>query len=129
MPGAVVPVAEDALVRPAIANHVVEAELLELGQRLPLRRGHMRLADVGLRIEDVLVGWRDVHVAAHDDVVRAGGDHLPERSQPGELVLVVVRARLAPVRDVHGDNPNPATGGGHRARLRIRKARRTLDAR
>ena len=85
----------------------------------------MGLADVGVRVEDVVVGGRDVHVAAHDRRLRAGGDHFLERGEPGQLVLVVIRARYAPIRHVH--TPEVA-GGGYRAGLRTRKARRALDA-
>ncbi len=126
--GAVVPVAEDALVRPAVADDVVQAEALELRERLALRRRDVRLPDVRLGIEDVVVGGRDVHVAGHDHVLRPGSDHLLECGEPFELVRVVLRARLAPIRHVHRDDPNAATGRGDRTRLLMRKPGSTLDA-
>jgi hypothetical protein len=86
------------------------------------------LSDVGVGIEDVVVGRRDVHVAADHRGLRAGGDHLPQGGQPGELVLVVLRARLAPVRHVHRDHTNSVTGGRDRARLWMREARRAGHA-
>ena len=126
---AVVPVGEHPLVRPAIAHDVAQAERLQLRQRRALGRRDVGLADVGVRIEHVVVGRRDVHVAADDRRLRAGGDHLPQRRQPGELVPVVLGARLAPVRHVHRDHPDPAARGGHRARLRMREARRAGESR
>ena len=38
----------------------------QLRQRRPLGRRDVRLAEVSIRIEDVGIGGRDVHVAAHD---------------------------------------------------------------
>jgi hypothetical protein len=73
---AVVPVGEDPLVRPASAHHVAQAECLELGEGRPLGRRDMGLADVGFGIEDVVIGRRNVHVAAHDRVLRPGRHHL-----------------------------------------------------
>ena len=102
---------------------------MQLRQRRPLRRGHVGLPDVGAGIEDVVVGRRDVHVAAHDDLLRAGGDHLAQRGQPGELVRVVLRARLPPVRHVHGDHADPAARRGDRPRLGVREARRAGESR
>ena len=69
--GAVVPVGEHALVRPAVAHDVAQAERLQLRQRLALGRRHVGLADVGVRVEHVVVGRRDVHVAADDRRLRA----------------------------------------------------------
>ena len=89
----------------------------------------MGLSDVGVGIEHVVVGRRDVHVATYDRRLRAGGDHLPQRSEPGELVLVVLRVRLAAVRYVHRDHADPATRGGDRARLWAREARRAGESR
>ena len=66
MPGPVVPVGEDALARPAVPHHVVQADRLELGQRLALARRDVGLPDVGVGVEDVVVGGGDVHVAADD---------------------------------------------------------------
>ena len=80
-----------------VADDVVQAPGLELGQRRPLRRRHVRLADVRVRIEHVLVGRCDVHVATYDRGLRAGGNHLFKRSHPRELVLIVLGARHAPV--------------------------------
>ena len=128
-PRPVVPVGEHALVRPAVAHDVAQAERLQLRQRLTLGRCHVGLADVGVGIEHVVVGRRDVHVAAHDRRLGAGGDHLPQRRQPGELVLVVLGVRLAPVRHVNRDHPDPVARGRHRARLRMREARRAGDSR
>ena len=127
-PGPVVPVGEDPFLRPAIAHDVVEAEIHQLRQRRALGLGHVRLADVGVGIEDVVVGGGDVEVAADDRRLGPGGDHLAQRGQPDELVRVVLGTRLAPVRHVHRDDPDPATGGRHRARLRIGEARRPGDA-
>ena len=128
-PRAVVPVGEDPLVRPAIAHDVAQAEPHQLRQRRPLRRGHVGLPHVGAGIEDVVVGRRDVHVAAHDDLLRPCGDHLAQRGQPGELVRVVLRARLPPVRHVHGDHPDPGARRGDRPRLGVREARRAGESR
>ena len=47
--GPVVPVREDALVGPPVADDVVQPDRLELGQGLTLGRGHVGLADVGVR--------------------------------------------------------------------------------
>ena len=92
--GAVVPVGEDALVGPAIADDVMQAQRRELGERLALRRGHMRLADVRVRVEDVLVGRRDVHVAGDDGVLGPGRHDVAKSAKPVELVGVMVRAGL-----------------------------------
>ena len=89
----------------------------------------MGLPDVGVGIEHVGVGRRDVHVAADDRRLRARGDHLPQRRQPGELVLVVLRVRHAPVRDINRDHPDPVARGRHRARLRVREPRRVGHSR
>jgi hypothetical protein len=48
------------------------------------------LADIGLRIKDIVVGGRDVHVAGHDHVLRPRGNHLLQSREPGELVVVVL---------------------------------------
>ena len=141
-PGPVVPVGEHPLVRPAIAHHVVQAERLQLGQRRPLGRRDMGLADIGLGIEHVVVGRGDVHVAAHDRGLRAGGDHLPQRRQPGELVLVVLgvrrRARWARTPRPPGSRrrsrtPRAPPDAGNRAhrgsRPRRRPARRARGSR
>jgi hypothetical protein len=118
---AIVPVGEHALARPALAHDVTQAQLLQLRQRLPLGRRDMGLADVGVGVEDVVVGGRDVHVPAHDCRLRAGGDHLPQRRDPGELVPVVLGVRLPPVGHVDADHPHSAAGGGHRPRFRARE--------
>ena len=73
-PGAVVPVGEHALGRPVLAHHVAQAQpRLQLGKRRALRGRDVRLADVGLGIEHVDVGRRDVHVATHHRALRGGG--------------------------------------------------------
>ena len=91
-PGPVVPVGEHPLGRPAIAHDVVQAERLQVGQRLALGRRDVGLADVGGRVEHVGVGRRDVHVTAHDRVLRTGAEHLSQRGQPGELVAGSARS-------------------------------------
>ena len=101
----------------------MQAERLQLGQRLALGRRHVRLADVGVGVEDVVVGRRDVHVAAARPSPPGPPRPLAQRAEPGELVLVVVRARRAPVRDVHRDDADAAARGGDGARLRVREAR------
>ena len=79
----------------------------------------MRLALVGAGIEHVLIGRRDVHVAADDHRVRPGGDHVAQRRQPRELVLVVIRPRGAAVRNVDRDDPDARARRCHRARLLV----------
>ena len=128
-PGPVVPVGEDALAGPAVADDVVQAERLQLGQSRSLGRRDVRLPDVGVGIEDVVVGGRDVHVAAHDRRLGACGDRVAQRRQPGELVLVVLGARDAPVGHVDRDDPDPAAGGRDRARLGVREARDAREPR
>ena len=63
--GPVVPIGEYALGRPAIAHDDRAGRAPAARQRRPLRRRHVGLADVGVRIEDVDIGRCDVHVAAH----------------------------------------------------------------
>ena len=75
-PSPVVPVGEHALVRPAVAHDVVKPELPKRRQRRPLGRRDMRLAGVGVGIEDVLIGRRDVHVAADDGRLRRIRKHV-----------------------------------------------------
>ena len=62
--GAVVPVGEDALVGQRSRTTSRRPTRLERGERLALGRRDVRLADVGVGVEDVVVGRRDVHVAA-----------------------------------------------------------------
>ena len=62
--------------RPAVAHDVVKPELPKRRQRRPLGRRDMRLAGVGVGIEDVLIGRRDVHVAADDGRLRRIGKHV-----------------------------------------------------
>ena len=77
--GAVVPVGEHApLVRPALAHDVVQPERHQLVQRLPFGRGDVRVPDVGLRVEHVLVGWSDIHVPAHDSRLGPSGDRVAQ---------------------------------------------------
>src|SRR5215211_4200694 len=66
----VIPVGEHALLRPAIAHDVAQAERHQLLQRRALGPRHMRLADVGVGVEDVVVGGSDVEVAADDRRLR-----------------------------------------------------------
>src|SRR5215218_9639934 len=127
-PRPVVPVGEHPLVRPAIAHDVTQAERLELRQGRPLEGGDVGLSDVGLGIEHIVVGRCDVHVATDDRRLPAVGNHLPQRSQPGELVLVVLRVRHPPVRYVHRDHPDPATRSRDRARLWTPEARRAGES-
>ena len=88
----------------------------------------MGLADVGLGVEHVLVGRRDVHVAAHDRRRLAPGrHHLAQRREPRELVLIVLGAGGAPVRHVHRDHADPVARRRHGTRLGVREARRALD--
>ena len=84
-PGAVVPVGEHALVRPAIAHDVVQAELLQLRQRGPLRRRDVGLADVGVGIEDVRVGRGDIHVA--QTIAACGTAAISSRSAASQASL------------------------------------------
>ena len=89
----------------------------------------MRLAGVGVGIEDVLVGRRDVHVAADDGRLRPVRKHVPELLEPGELVAIVVRVGCAPVRDVDRDHPDAGARRSHRARLLLREARAARQSR
>ena len=124
----VVPIGEDALGRPAITHYVAQAERLQLCERRALRRGDVSLADVRIRVEDVSIGRRDVHVATHHCGLRAGGHHLPERGKPRELILVMLGAGGSPVGYVHPGDPDARTGRRHRARLRMREPGRARDA-
>ena len=119
---AVVPVAEHALAGPAVADDVAQPERLQVGQRLALRPGDVRVALVGRGVEHVGVRRGDVHVAEQDGALRLGRDVLAQRRQPLELVRVVVRARRAPVRDVDAHDAHVAARGRDRARLRLREA-------
>jgi hypothetical protein len=118
-PGAVVPVGEHALPRPAISHDVVQPQLHEAGQGGPLGRRHVGVADVGGGVEHVDVGRRDVHVPAHHHRLRAPGDGVAQGGQPGELVAVVLGVRLAPVGHIHAVHAHAAAGGEHRAGLRV----------
>jgi hypothetical protein len=128
-PGAVVPVGEHPLGRPALAHDVAQVQpRLQLGERRALGGRDVRLADVGLGVEHVDVARRDVHVAAHDDLARRVGEHRLQRREPRELVAVVLGVRHPPVRHVHRDHADPAARRGDRARLRVREARRPRNA-
>ena len=127
-PRPVVPVAEHALLRPALAHHVVQPQRLELGQGGALLGCHVRVTRIRIGVEHVIVGGGDVHVAAHHLRLRAGGQHVPQRGQPGQLVLVVVGIRHAPVGHVHRDHPDSIAGGRHRPRLGVRESRRSRHA-
>ena len=87
----------------------------------------MGLADIGVRVEHVRVGRGDVHVATYHRVLRPAADHLSQRGQPGELVVVVLGIWLAAVRHVYGVDSNTAAGRGHRTRLRMWEARPAGD--
>ena len=127
--GPVVPVGEHALVRPAVPHDVPQAERLQFGQGRPFRRGDMGLPHVGVRVEDVGVRRRDVHVATDHYGPGTGPDRLAQRRQPGELVVVMTGVRRPPVRHVHRVHPDPAAAGGHGPRLGVGKSRRTRDSR
>src|SRR5690606_10556171 len=77
--------------------------------------------------EHVVVGRRDVHVAAHDHVLGTVGDDVAQRREPGQLVVVVVGVGLAAVRDVDRVDPDPTTGGGDGSRLWLREPGPVLD--
>src|SRR5207302_8497014 len=74
--GAVVPIGKYALGGPVVAYQVLESDRLKLCERCTLRGGDVGLADIGLRIEDIGVGRRDVHVTADDGGLRTSSDHL-----------------------------------------------------
>ena len=57
---------------------------------------HMGLADVGLRVEHVFIGRRDIHVATHDGLLLAAAQLFGERCQPVQLVPVMIRIGHAP---------------------------------
>ena len=119
--GAIVPVAEHPPVGPALAHDVVEPELLDRRERSALGRRDVRLAHVGLGVEHVLVGRRDVHVAADDRRLGPGGEQVAQRREPGELVAVVLGVGGAAVRDVDRDDADAAARRGDRARLLVRE--------
>jgi hypothetical protein len=85
----------------------VQPERLQLGQRRPLGRRDVGLPDVGLRVEHVVVGRARCSCRRRRPSPRARRDHLAQRRQPGQLVLVVLRVRLAPVRHVHRVHADP----------------------
>ena len=99
----------------------MKAQRLQIGECLALGRCDVRLADVGVGIEDVIVGRRDVEVAGDERGIRAGAEHFLQRREPRELVLVVVRVGLTPVRDVYGDDADAAARGRDCARFGMRK--------
>ena len=78
----VVPVGEDPLARPALADDVVQAQRQQPTERLSLGGGHVGVALVGGGVEHVGVGGRDVDVPAH--TARRGSSRAspPERRQP-----------------------------------------------
>ena len=121
--GAVVPVGEDAVGGPAVADDVAEAGRLQFGQGFALGRGDVGVADVGGRVEDVGVGRGDVHVAADHDVVGARRDLVAQGRQPFELVLVVIGIGLAAVRHVDRPDADAIAGRRDRARLLLGEAR------
>src|SRR5918994_6210328 len=125
--GAVVPVGEDPLAGPAIADDVMQPKRPKLVKRLPLRAGDGRLADVGVGVEDVVVCRRDVHVAGDDGVLGPGRHDVTKSPKPVELVGVVVRARLPAVRNIDRVDSNAAAGGGDGTRLGMRKPGRPIE--
>ncbi len=120
-PGPVVPVREHALGRPVISHDVVQTDPLEVGERGPFRRGDMGLADVRPGVEHVLIGGRNVHVAAHDGVGGVAGDRVAQRGEPLQLVAVMIGVGRPPVGDVHGDDADPAAHRRHGTGLGIGK--------
>ena len=105
----------------------MQADGLQLGQRGALGLGDVRLAHVGVGVEDVVVGRRDVDVAHHDGRGRvAGGHHVAQPGEPGQLVVVVLGVRRAPVGDVDRHHADAAARGRHRPRLRVREAGRAV---
>ena len=115
--GTVVPVGERSPVRPVLADDVVEAELRERRERLALRCGDVRLTDVGGGVEHVVVGRRDIHVAADDGGLRRCRKRLAERCEPRELVGVMVGTRHTSVR--HVDRRHAEAGARRRQRPRL----------
>ncbi len=96
-PGAVVPVGEHASAGPALANDVVQPDRLQGGERRALGSGDVGVTDVGRWVEDVLVGGRDVHVAADHRPRRLRAELVAKRGEPGELVAVVVGVGIRPL--------------------------------
>ena len=99
-PGPIVPVREDALVRPALADDIVQPDRLQLCESVSLRCGDVGLPDVRIRIEHVRIGGSDVPIATQDRGLRAAADTLAQRRQPRELVVVVLRIGNASIRDI-----------------------------
>src|SRR5215469_8050112 len=120
--GSVVPVREDALVRPALAHNIVQAHRFEARQCCPFRLGDVRLPDISSGIENVRIGWSDIHVAAHQRGLGTRPDIPLQRGEPLELVLIVLRAGSAPVRDIDSVDADAIAAGRHRARLLVGEA-------
>ena len=65
----------------------------------------------------------DVEVAAHRDITSGIGDDrkvLAQPTQPGQLVLVVVRVEAPTIGDVHARDRHATTGGAEQPGVRIR---------
>ena len=129
-PGPVVPVGEHPLVRPPIAHDVAQSERLQVGQRRALGRRDVGLADVGVRIEHVVVGR--ARCSCRRRRRRPPGPLRPSSrsaASQASLYSVVLGVRHAPVGHVDRDHADPAARGRHRARLGMREARRRRRAR
>ena len=124
----VVPVGEHTAGRPAVADHVVQAERLQFGQRGPLRGRDVGLADVGTPGRTRPRRWARCSCLRRPAPPPGPPRRVAERCQPFQLVAVVVRVGLAAVRYVDRVHPHAAAGGGHRARLRVREAGRPRES-
>ena len=117
-PGAVVPVGEDALVRPALAHDVVQPERLELRERLALRLASR--ASGRRRRPDRTRPRRPARCSCRRSTTVSSGPAAPRRraGRPARRACtLVVGVGLPPVRHIHRLNADPVASRGDRARL------------